>query len=477
MTGFLGFLVIVASICMFGARFIKVKKRTADGMVSKQLWKAPFWMCTLTGVAGLILMLFNGMFFYAQPGYQYHVRTIWGQEIRVDGLGYKVKGFGEIEPWKNGYTVMAQKSANGNGEEAVVSYTIHPEGITFLDQVDAVVTATVRVSMPHDDDAFFKLVHDFRTQANFIRTSVVPAFRIAIDATGSMMTAEDYFSGGKTSFQDLFLDQMANGIYIVKRYEEVITLEEPEEITANASLAVQKVKANNTKTVFKVERLTNPDGTDRKKVHNFLSFGVTVNDAMITNCKPNDEFMARMKLKQKASADRAIAKEQRIQEEEQRLLAIAKGDREVAQTEAKWKSDQKEKTTIAETTKQLAITHANKIKEEASISEQTSIILLRKAEVDANNVKVTADADAYAREKKLKSDNGLKMKVDALVLMNRDNAEAFARRNVPTHVIYSGGGSGDDGLGGDSNVNNILNTQLLKNIKALDIDMNVAPKQ
>ena len=44
-----------------------------------------------------------------------------------------------------------------------------------------------------------------------------------------------------------------------------------------------------------------------------------------------------MRLRQKAAADRAIAREQRIQEEEQRLLTIAKGERELAEREAQAK--------------------------------------------------------------------------------------------------------------------------------------------
>ena len=65
--------------------------------------------------------------------------------------------------------------------------------------------------------------------------------------------------------------------------------------------------------------------------------------------KPNTKFIKRMQLKQQASADRAIAREQRVQEEEQRLLAIARGEREVAQRQAKAKVDQIQKTTEAET--------------------------------------------------------------------------------------------------------------------------------
>ncbi len=74
-----------------------------------------------------------------------------------------------------------------------------------------------------------------------------------------------------------------------------------------------------------------------------------------------------MRLRQQAAADRAIANEQRIQEEEQRLLAIAKGERELAERQAQAKVRQIDQTTNVETEKQLAITSANKLKEQAEI--------------------------------------------------------------------------------------------------------------
>jgi hypothetical protein len=74
-----------------------------------------------------------------------------------------------------------------------------------------------------------------------------------------------------------------------------------------------------------------------------------------------------MRLRQQAAADRAIANEQRIQEEEQRLLAIAKGERELAERQAQTKVRQIDQTTNVEIEKQLAITSANKLKEQAEI--------------------------------------------------------------------------------------------------------------
>lgn len=54
-------------------------------------------------------------------------------------------------------------------------------------------------------------------------------------------------------------------------------------------------------------------------------------------------------------------------------------------------------------------------------------------------------------------------------------AEAMANRKVPQTVIYSNG-TADDGLGSNSDVQSLISTQLMKNLKALDLDMSVKTK-
>ena len=203
--------------------------------------------------------------------------------------------------------------------------------------------------------------------------------------------------------------------------------------------------------------------TPLRKEQNYVGFGVSVIDARVTEMIPNPKFKERMDNKQKASADRAIAREKRIQEEEQKLLAIAEGERKVAERQAKALVEQIEQTTNAETQKQLALTEANKLKEQAVINKDTSQIRLDQARIDAKKIKELADAN--------ESDNGLKIKTDAIVQMNADNATAFANRKVPHTVIYQNGAVG--GLGSNDEIATIAQTQMLKNLKALDLDIGV----
>jgi membrane protein involved in colicin uptake len=181
-----------------------------------------------------------------------------------------------------------------------------------------------------------------------------------------------------------------------------------------------------------------------------------------------------MQLKQKASADRAIAREQRVQEEEQRLLAIAKGDREVAERQAAAKVEQIAKTTEAETLKQLALTEAAQKKESAEIDKQTAQINLDKARIDAKAVKVLADAEAYKKEAVLKADNALAQKLDAEVEIQRLWADAYAKRAVPTNVFGASGG--DTPVGGDGEVQNFMRLLTLDAANRLSYERDVATK-
>ena len=142
------------------------------------------------------------------------------------------------------------------------------------------------------------------------------------------------------------------------------------------------------------------------------------------------------------------------------MLAIAKVEREVAERQAQAKVRQIEQTTNAETEKQLAITSANKLKEQAEIDCERSVILLEKAEIDAEAVKVAADAEAYAKAAVLEADNALAQKLEAEISIERVWAEAYAKRNVPTFVF--GAGDGETPKGGDQEA------QLLQQLLAME---------
>jgi regulator of protease activity HflC (stomatin/prohibitin superfamily) len=447
----------------------------------EQRLKAFAYVGYVLSAAWFAFSLFNGIFFYAEPGFKYHVRTITGQEKMVSDTGYNSYLFGRVNAWKNAMSVQATHGGSGsvNAEDeahSAMSASLAAQSLVFLDQVDAHVTATARFELPTDQDAFLKMARLYRTPENLLRTELIPAFQETIGATAALMSAEDYFQGGKTEFNNEFQRQMESGIYIVRRVEEQVRVEEPTSATANAALGTQQQEyGDQTKTVFSVKKILDETGQPQRKEQSFSKFGISVTSARVTDVDPNEEFKKRMRLRQQAAADRSIAREQRIQEEEQRLLAIAKGEREVAQRQAQAKVKQIEQTTNAETEKQLAITAAQKLKEQAVIDRDRSQVLLEKAEIDAKAVKVAADAEAYAKAAVLDADNALAQKLDAEIRIQKVWADAYAKRNVPMYVF----GSNESGTptGSDSEAQLLQQLLTMEYAKRLDYDRNLSTAQ
>ncbi|MEM7919972.1 hypothetical protein Q4Q89_19620, partial [Morganella morganii] len=151
-----------------------------------------------------------------------------------------------------------------------------------------------------------------------------------------------------------------------------------------------------------------------------------------TNVDPNPQYKQRMVKVQQALAELAVARQNRLKEEEEKLLVTARGEKEVEAKRQETLGDQIERTTQAETDKQLAVINAEREKQRAEIEKQTAELLRDKATVTAQATKITADAEAYAREAVMKAEGALQPKLDALIAINKVWAEAAAQAPVPS---------------------------------------------
>ncbi len=142
-----------------------------------------------------------------------------------------------------------------------------------------------------------------------------------------------------------------------------------------------------------------------------------------------------------------------------------------AQRQAAAKVVQIQKTTEAQTDKQLAITTAEKHKEEAQIARQTAEINLEKARIEAKTRRTLADAEAYQKKVILKADNALAQKLDAEIKGHGLWADAFAKRQVPANVFGAGGnGTGAVPTGSDSEARTFMQLLTLGAAKRLSFE-------
>ena len=430
---------------------------------------------TIIGILMLVFCAFtwNGVMFYADPGYNYQVRMITGKVDAYNSPGWKNKLFGTYVPWKKAMSVS--NTATTNPEEAT-SASLPPYQIRMLDRVDGYVEQTTRFRLPDDIETFLRLAEEYRSPENLLRTELIPTVQQVITANSSLMGAEDYFNGKRNDFQMDFVTQMREGMFMVERKEVRSKTQHRQKGSADASKGgKQDDFGDQQQTRFVVEKIKNTDGTYKINKHNYHNFGITVVDAKITNFEPNKGFKKRMADQQQASADRSIAREQRIQEEEQKQLVVVRGDREIAEEQAKVKKNQIKRTTEAETAKALALIEANKLLEQAEVQKRTALVNLDRDTTIAESKKVLADADKYEREARIAGDNALQQRLDAEVAIQTVWAKAYANRKVPAQVFTSGGAS-DTSVGGDMETTRFMQLLTADAAKRLSYDRSLNDK-
>ena len=409
---------------------------------------------------------FNSAFVYNEAGYQTHIRTWGGTESVATDIGYHWKGFGRATAWKQAQTVQFVAGDKMDGDDT--SGAVQDYKIVFLGNVDGVVEASTRFRLPQGDQ-FLKIAQEYRTPENFMATALTPAIKETLQSTASLMSADDYFAGARSEFGNEFENQLRQGIYVTKRKE--VQRKNIRDRNEAGGLVSGAGEEDGIKRVeYVTEKVLDDKGVPARKVQQFVNMGVEVVEARITNVDPNPQYKQRMQKVQQALAELAIARQDRLKEEEQKLLVTARGEKEVEQKRQETLRDQIEQTTKAQTEKKLAIISAEREKESALIAKLTSAELLDKAKIDAQATKVTADAEAYAKQAVIEADGALDKKLAALVEINNVWATAAANAPVPGVVM---GGAGEGSTSRQSEIGQLMSVMAVQAAKQLQVDMDV----
>lgn len=422
--------------------------------------------------AGLALLAgtFNSIFVYNEAGFQTHVRTIFGEEKVLTDVGYGTKWFGRATPWKQAQTVQFVSGQDAAQQNDDFSSNVADYKIVFLGNVDGTVEASTRFRLPQGEQ-FLKIAREYRTPSNFVATALVPAIKETLQSTASLMSADDYFAGARSEFGSEFENQLRQGQYVTKRKEVSRANVRGRNQAVGAVVGGEipgLVDEDSKRSDFVTEKLTDSEGKPLRKQQQFIGMGVDVVEARITNIDPNPLYKQRMVKVQTALAELAVARQDRLKEEEQKLLVTARGEKEVEAKRQETLRDQIEQTTKAQTAKQLAIIDAERLQESARIAKNTSQELLDKARIDAQATKTLADAEAYAKEAVIKADGALEKKLEAFVKTQEVWAKAYSVAPVPTTVM---GGSGEAGRGNASQ--DFMSILAVKAAKDLQLDMTV----
>lgn len=413
-----------------------------------------------------------GAISYNDAGYCQHVRTIFGSESSTCETGWYVSAWGSSTAWP--YFITVAHTLDPDAEGSSIS---GPYNVRMSDNWTGDVFQTTRFGIPQDPEQFLKMARDFRSPERLITTTLRPSVTTAIDTVANMFTMEQYFSGQmRDQFKIEFKDTLMKGQPKVQLVPKVIDALNSDAAGAAASDTDNAADTSDvgatTVTIMVAEKVLGENGKEIRTIPEYLQYGIAVSQAILEKIEADPAFEEQQKKRKDAVSRRVIAKEQRLEQEEQRLLRIAEGDTEIAKRQAEAKTEQIQLTTEAETQKKLAVTKAEQQREEARVAKETAQIDLERAKIDAQSVTVAADAQAYAKKAILEADGALQQKLDAWVEAQKVWATAASQIKVPSTVI-GGNGSTGNAL---STVDTFMSMLMVKTAKDLQVDPTITPK-
>lgn len=431
-------------------------------------------------VAGLVVaaiaMASMGGFGYNSAGYRTHIQTIFGSEDAKLDTGWYFAGWGITTEYPQYITVAHSDSEDVQGTSVNAPYQIR-----MADNWNGTVTQTTRFELPSDRESFIKMHNTFRGADSLVTRALRPAVLASLDSVANLFSMEEYYAGGKRDqFKTEYRDAITQGRARVRQ----VTAERigGGVVDGNAASSdldfVQdnSVQENvNTRRIV-MEKITDASGQVIRERHDFMIHGITVSQAILENLDPDDRFEAQIQARKDAASRRIVAQEERREQEEQRLLAIQRGQTDIAKRQAEAQVEQIERTTNAETEKQLALIEASRQKEEAAIARDTAAINLERARIDAEAVTVAADAEAYAKEAILLADGALAQKLEAWVKAQQVWADAASKINVPATVI-AGGAEGTQAGSALGTVDQFMQMMMVKTARDLQVDPTIRPVQ
>lgn len=336
-------------------------------------------------LAGVVLSVLSGAFFYADPGTAYAVQYPWGGQKAIFKQGIHSKMWGRLIPIQFELPIkyVIPNNDGEQGEQSEYANVDDAKYWAFSDAVKARIATSVVISINTDDESQFLSVADRnKTEQNMIRSRIIPNIDQSIKNTCKLMDAQDYISGQASDFDRYFKDQLENGMYVLEEYADNQT----REIIGDSSTVRTIVNKDTKHKRFRIQ-IRNGEPV-REKGNSLAAYGLTVIQAVVTEIDWEETFDNRLQLQKEEVAQTQLEKQQAEREFYRAQKEKARGEADKATERARLEKEQIQKTITAET--------------EAKVAEFNLVKEKKQFEVEkfkALSKKVAADAESYQNAK------------------------------------------------------------------------------
>jgi hypothetical protein len=394
----------------------------------------------VVAILALIFFLIINPFSWNDAGNRTVVERTTGEQIVQFAPGIFYAGFfAKEKAWPNQISVTyqdasAQLEIEDNGIE------VGQIMVRFSDATTANVKGITQFILPSDEKEMILIHNTHRTPQSLVVKRLAPYTKECLQSSAQLMSSEKHYGGGRAQMSQDFMDQLKDGVYLLKTEENIVF----------DSLEREPKRVYQTKVQY--DKKTN---APKRKLSSIKEYGITVADAAITDVDYEDQVDEKLKKIIDAVTKSSISKQELMTAQQQTLTAKAKGEQALVEIEYQQKQEQTRQVVEAET--KVKVAEQEKLQQR--VAYDASIL-------EAKKIKELADAQAYARAKIMRADGALELKLKAQVEVQKVWAEAFSKYTgaiVPQ--FQTGGGSATNGA------LNFMDIMTAKTAKDFALDM------
>jgi regulator of protease activity HflC (stomatin/prohibitin superfamily) len=360
--------------------------------------------------------------------------------VRSDG-GWYIKNFATVKTYpKSVQAFFSSDEREGGKEDDSIR-------ATFNDGGTADVSTIVRFRMPTEESQRLLVHREFGADMKTVEDSVRAHLVNCIKATATMMTASENQTSRKAEFAKVIGDQLQNGLYRFQRIEVPVIDFDGTPKRDNKGVVI---------TAWATEIVKDKDGNPIiDAVSPLNQYGITVSQFSVTSVDYDPQTRDQFAKKKDASLKAELAKIQVEQAKQETTKVEEEGKRLVAQKNAEMnvqiaESEGKAKMLVAKAQQEKLEAKEAKEKAEIDAEKLLSVAKLEREAAEEQAKRIILLAEAKQKEIELAGNITEREKVLAEIECKRHamGMEAIAKYVGPKSVIMTGG-SNSGGTGSE----------------------------
>src|SRR5690349_19932118 len=350
----------------------------------------------------VILFFAINPFSWNDAGNRTVVERTTGEQIVQFAPGIFYAGFfAKEKEWPNQISVTYQAETPNDAQLEDNGIEVGQIMIRFSDATTANVKGITQFILPSDEKEMILIHNTHRTPQSLVTKRLAPYTKECLQSSAQLMSSEKHYGGGRAQMAQDFIDQLKEGVYLLKTEENVVY----------DSLAAEKKRIYETE--IQIDKKTS---LPKRKTSSIKEYGIAVADAAITDVDYEDQVDQKLTKIIDAVTKSSISKQELMTAQQQTLTAKAQGEQALVEIEYQQKQEQTRQVVEAET--KVKVAEQDKLQQK--IAYESSIL-------EAKKIKELADAQAYARQRIMKADGALEMKLKAQVEVQKVWADAFSK--------------------------------------------------